>query len=104
MSPAAALAYSEKRHHVAGGQAAGMSQAQGAAMERQFEYGGYLVVASAVPNAAGGFAGQMRIADAFGEPAGPTYEAIAGDAPTQEAAVALAEATAMRAIDAGEVR
>ena len=61
------------------------------------------MVASAVPNAAGGFAGQMRIADAFGEPAGPTYEAIAGDAPTQEAAVALAEAAAMRAIDAGEV-
>ncbi|WP_354686075.1 hypothetical protein [Cupriavidus necator] len=73
-------------------------------MERQFEYGGYAVVVSAVPNAAGGFAAQLRIADAFGEPAaGPTYEAIAGDAPTQEAAVAMAEAAAMRAIDAGEV-
>ncbi|AGW89462.1 MULTISPECIES: hypothetical protein [Cupriavidus] len=72
-------------------------------MERQFEYGGYAVVVCAVPNAAGGFAAQLRIADAFGEQAGPTYEAIAGDAPTPEAAVAMAEAAAMRAIDAGEV-
>ena len=72
-------------------------------MERQFEYGGYAVVVTAVPNAAGGFAAQMRIADAFGEPSGPSFEAIAGDAPTPEAAIALAEAGAMRAIDAGEV-
>ncbi|MGH8790398.1 MAG: hypothetical protein ACREYA_35705 [Cupriavidus necator] len=72
-------------------------------MERQFEYGGYAVVVSAIPNAAGGFAAQMRIADAFGEPSGPSYEAIAGDAPTPEGAIALAEAGAMRAIDAGEV-
>ncbi|KWR90313.1 hypothetical protein [Cupriavidus sp. IDO] len=72
-------------------------------MERQFEYGGYAVVASAVPQVTGGFAAQLRIADAFGEPSGPTFEAIAGDAPTEEAAVAMAEAAAMRAIDAGEV-
>jgi hypothetical protein len=72
-------------------------------MERQFEYGGYAVVVTAIPNAAGGFAAQMRIADAFGEPTGPSFEAIAGDAPTPEAAIALGEAGAMRAIDAGEV-
>lgn len=72
-------------------------------MERQFEYGGYTVVASAVPEAGGGFAAQVRIADAFGEPSGPTFEALAGRAPTPEAAVAMAEAAAMRTIDAGEV-
>ncbi len=72
-------------------------------MERQFEYGGYVVVASAVPEAGGGFAAQVRIADAFGEPSGPTFEALAGRAPTPEAAVAMAEAAAMRTIDAGEV-
>lgn len=72
-------------------------------MERRFEYGGYTVVACAIPEVGGGFAAQMRIADAFGEPSGPTFEALAGTAPSEEAAVALAEAAAMRAIDAGEV-
>jgi len=38
-------------------------------MVTQFEYGGYAVVARAIRHAAGGFAGVVTIADAFGEPA-----------------------------------
>ncbi len=72
-------------------------------MERQFEYGGYTVVACAIPETGGGFAAQVRIGDAFGESSGPIFEVLAGTAPTPEAAVAMAEAAAMRAIDAGEV-
>ncbi len=72
-------------------------------MVKQFEYGGYAVTARAVPQVGGGFAGVVRIADAFGEPAGPIYEAETGPAPTPQGAVAMAEAAAMRAIDAGEV-
>lgn len=72
-------------------------------MVSQFEYGGYEVVARAVPHAGGGFAGVLTIADAFGEPGGPTFETETGTAHSPEAALALAEAEAMRTIDAGEV-
>ncbi|RZT42589.1 hypothetical protein [Cupriavidus agavae] len=72
-------------------------------MVTQFEYGGYAVVVRAVRHAAGGFAGVVTIADAFGEPGGPTFETETGTAETPEAALALAEAEAMRTIDAGEV-
>jgi hypothetical protein len=72
-------------------------------MERQFEYGGYTVVACAIPEVGGGFAAQVRIGDAFGEPSGPILEVLGGTAPSPEAAVGMAEAAAMRAIDAGEV-
>ncbi|AZG15035.1 MULTISPECIES: hypothetical protein [Cupriavidus] len=72
-------------------------------MVTQFEYGGYAVVARAVARAGGGFAGVLTIADAFGEPGGPTFEVETGAAETPEAAIALAEAEAMRTIDAGEV-
>ena len=72
-------------------------------MVTQFEYGGYAVVVRAIPHAGGGYAGVVQIADAFGEPGGPTYETETGAAPTPEAALALAEAAAMRTIDAGEV-
>lgn len=73
-------------------------------MVREFEYGGYTVTARAVPHANGGFAGVARIADAFGEPGvGQAFEVEAGVAPTPEGAVAIAEAEAMRTIDAGEV-
>lgn len=74
-------------------------------MVTQFEYGGYAVVVRAIPHASGGYAGVVQIADAFGESRGPTYETETetGAAPTPEAALALAEAAAMRTIDAGEV-
>lgn len=72
-------------------------------MVSQFEYGGYAVVARAVPHAGGGLAGVLTIADAFGEPGGPTFETETGTAHSPEAALALAEAEAMRTIDAGEV-
>ncbi|MDF3882855.1 hypothetical protein ACU4GI_27830 [Cupriavidus basilensis] len=72
-------------------------------MERQFEYGGYAVVARAVPSADGGFTATVVIADTFGEAPQPSFEEEAGVALTQEAAIALAEAAAMRAIDAGQV-
>ena len=72
-------------------------------MVSQFEYGGYAVVARAVPHAGGGFSGVLTIADAFGEPGGPTFETETGTAHSPEAALALAEAEAMRTIDAGEV-
>lgn len=73
------------------------------AMERRFEYGGYAVLAQAVP-AGQGYLGLAVIADAFGEEASvPTHSQEVGVAPTAEAALALAEAAAMRAIDAGEV-
>ncbi|KAI3590169.1 hypothetical protein ACIPID_03615 [Cupriavidus sp. CER94] len=72
-------------------------------MVTQFEYGGYTVVARAVAHAGGGFAGVLTISDAFGEPGGPTFETETGSADTPEAALALAEAEAMRTIDAGEV-
>ncbi|WP_454763534.1 hypothetical protein [Cupriavidus campinensis] len=72
-------------------------------MVTQFEYGGYTVVARTIPHAGGGFAGVVTIADAFGESSGPTFETETGAAPTPEAALALAEAAAMRTIDAGEV-
>ncbi|MCA3184921.1 MULTISPECIES: hypothetical protein [unclassified Cupriavidus] len=72
-------------------------------MVTQFEYGGYTVVARAVAHAGGGFAGVLTIADAFGEPGSPTFETETGSADTPEAALALAEAEAMRTIDAGEV-
>lgn len=72
-------------------------------MVTQFEYGGYAVVARAIPHASGGFTGVVQIADAFGETGGPTFESETGAAPTPEAAIALAEAVAMRTIDAGEV-
>lgn len=72
-------------------------------MERRFEYGGYAVLARAVP-AGLGYLGLAVIADAFGEEASvPTHSQKVGVAPTAEAALALAEAAAMRAIDAGEV-
>ncbi|AOY96189.1 hypothetical protein BKK79_31695 [Cupriavidus sp. USMAA2-4] len=72
-------------------------------MERRFEYGGYAVLARAVP-AGQGYLGLAVIADAFGEEASvPTHSQEVGVAPTAEAALALAEAAAMRAIDAGEV-
>ncbi len=71
-------------------------------MVTQFEYGGYAVVARAIPRT-GGFAGVLTITDAFGEPGGPTFETETGSAETPEAAIALAEAEAMRTIDAGEV-
>jgi hypothetical protein len=45
----------------------------------------------------------VTIADAFGEVSGPTFESETGAAATPEAALALAEAAAMRTIDAGEV-
>ncbi|MGO4279648.1 hypothetical protein SAMN05216321_102395 [Cupriavidus sp. OV038] len=72
-------------------------------MVTQFEYGGYAVVARAIPHAGGGFSGVVTIADAFGEVSGPTFESETGAAATPEAALALAEAAAMRTIDAGEV-
>ncbi|CAG9176910.1 hypothetical protein [Cupriavidus pampae] len=72
-------------------------------MVTEFEYGGYAVVARAIPHASGGYAGVVQIADAFGEPLGPTFETETGSAATPEAALALAEATAMQTIDAGEV-
>ena len=72
-------------------------------MVSQFEYGGYAIVARAVPHAGGGFVGVLTIADAFGEPGGPTFETETGTAHSPEAALALAEAEAMRTIDAGEV-
>ncbi|CAG2127871.1 hypothetical protein [Cupriavidus plantarum] len=72
-------------------------------MMTEFEYGGYAVVVRAIPHASGGYAGMVQIADAFGEPFGPTFETEAGSAPTPEAALALAEASAMQTIDAGEV-
>jgi len=72
-------------------------------MVAEFEYGGYAVVARAIPHAGGGFAGVLTIADAFGEPGGPSFETETGTAETPEAALALAEAEAMRTIDAGEV-
>ncbi len=72
-------------------------------MERRFEYGGYAVLARAVP-AGQGYLGLAVIGDAFGEEASvPTHSQEVGVAPTAEAALALAEAAAMRAIDAGEV-
>jgi len=77
--------------------------AEDASMERRFEYGGYAVLAQAVP-ADSGYLGLAVIADAFGEAASvPYYREEVGIAPTAEAAVAMAEAAAMRAIDAGEV-
>ncbi len=72
-------------------------------MERQFEYGGYAIVARAVPSAAGGFTAMVVIADAFGEASQPSFAEEAGVAETAEAAIALAEAAAMRTIDAGQV-
>ncbi|WP_420996727.1 hypothetical protein ACKI2N_011350 [Cupriavidus sp. 30B13] len=72
-------------------------------MERTFEYGGYAVVARAVAADAGGFSATVVIADAFGEAPQASFEEEAGIVPTAGAALALAEATAMRSIDAGEV-
>ncbi|WP_454721474.1 MULTISPECIES: hypothetical protein [Cupriavidus] len=73
-------------------------------MERTFEYGGYAVLARAVACAGGGFQAVMVIADAFGGDAPQvSFEADAGIAPTAEAALALAEASAMQIIDAGQV-
>lgn len=72
-------------------------------MVTQFEYGGYAVVVRAVAHAGGGFAGVVTISDAFGEDSPPTFETETGAAATPEAALALAEAAAMRTIDAGEV-
>lgn len=72
-------------------------------MERQFEYGGYAVVVRAVASANGGFTAQVVIADTFGEAPQPSFEENAGVAQTEEAAIALAEAAAMRTIDAGQV-
>ncbi|MGO4332403.1 hypothetical protein AB4Z48_39290 [Cupriavidus sp. 2TAF22] len=72
-------------------------------MERAFEYGGYAVVARAVASATGGFSATVVIADAFGEAPQPSFEDEVGIAPTAQAALALAEAAAMRTIDAGQV-
>jgi hypothetical protein len=60
-------------------------------------------VARAVPVAGGGFTAMVVIADSFGETPQPSFEEEAGVAGTAEAAIALAEAAAMRAIDAGQV-
>ena len=57
-------------------------------MERRFEYGGYAVLARAVP-AGQGYLGLAVIADAFGEEASvPTHSQEVGVAPTAEAALA----------------
>lgn len=72
-------------------------------MERRFEYGGYAVVARAIALAGGGYTATVVIADAFGEAPQPSFEEEAGVAGTAEAAIALAEASAMRTIDAGQV-
>jgi hypothetical protein len=71
-------------------------------MQKHFEYGGYAVIARAVPSG-GAFQAEVEIADAFGTTVTPSFLEELGLADTPEAAIAEAEAVAMRKIDAGEV-